>query len=66
MPRMGMSALLRIEKMLDIWNILIMVNGGIVTNVRSLQTKSVRSRHFTDLYDEHQFLALFASYYFRR
>jgi hypothetical protein len=37
-----------------------------VTNVRSLQTKSVRSRHLTDLYDEHQFLALFASNYFRR
>jgi hypothetical protein len=58
MPRMVMSALLRIEKILDIWNILIMANGGIVTNVGSLQTKSAPSRHLTDLYDEHQFLAL--------
>jgi len=52
MPRMVMSALQRIEKILDIWNILITVNGGIVTNVGSLQTKSVPSRHLTDLYDE--------------
>jgi hypothetical protein len=65
MPRMAMSALLRIEKILDIWNILIMVNGGIVTNVGSLQTKSVRSRHLTNLYDEHQFLTLFTSNFFR-
>jgi hypothetical protein len=64
MPRMAMSALLWIEKILDIWNILIMVNGGIVTNVGSLQTKSVPSRHLTDLYDEHQFLALFTSNFF--
>ncbi|HEX7179595.1 MAG TPA: hypothetical protein VF220_07700 [Nitrososphaeraceae archaeon] len=60
-----MSALQRIEKILDIWNILITVNGGIVTNVGSLQTKSVPSRHLTDLYDEQQFLSLFTSNFFR-
>jgi hypothetical protein len=65
MPRMVMSALLRIEIILDIWNILIMANGGIVTNVGSLQTKSVPSRHLTDLYDKHQFLGLFTSNIFR-
>ena len=42
-----------------------MVNDGIVTNVGSIQTKSVPSRHLTDLYDEHQFLALFTSNFFR-
>jgi hypothetical protein len=65
MPRMVMSALLRIEIILDIWNILIMANGGIVTNVVSLQTKSVPSRHLTDLYDKHQFLGHFTSNIFR-
>jgi len=65
MPRMVMSALLRIEIILDIWNILIMANGGIVTNVVSLQTKSVPSGHLTDLYDKHQFLGHFTSIIFR-
>lgn len=53
MPRMVMSALLRIEIILDIWNILTMVSGGTVTNVASLQTRSVGSRVLTVLFDEY-------------
>jgi len=39
---MVMSASLQTETISDIWNILIMVNGGIVTSVSCLQIKSVR------------------------
>jgi hypothetical protein len=38
---MDMNGLLQIEIILDIWNILTTVSGDIVTNVGSLQIKSV-------------------------
>jgi hypothetical protein len=38
---MEMSGLLQIEIILNIWNTLTMVSGDIVTNVDSLQIKSV-------------------------
>ncbi len=51
MPRMVMSALLRIEIILDIWNILTTANGDTVPNVENLQTKTVRSRFPIALFD---------------
>ena len=39
------------EIMLDTWNILTMVSGDTVTNVASLQTKSVGSRALIVLID---------------
>lgn len=47
------SVSLQTEIMLDTWNILTMVSGGTVTNVASLQTKSVGSRALTVLFDEY-------------
>jgi len=38
---MEMSGLLQTEITSNIWNISIMVSGGTVTNVASLQTKNV-------------------------
>jgi hypothetical protein len=51
LPRMVKSVSLQTEIMLDTWNILTMVSGGTVTNVASLQTKSVGSRALTVLID---------------
>jgi len=51
LPRTVKSVSLQTEIILDTWNISIMVSGGTVTNVASLQTKSVDSRALTVLFD---------------
>ena len=51
LPRMVKSVSLQTEIMSDTWNILTMVSGGTVTNVASIQTKSVGSKALTVLHN---------------